>query len=92
VGVAGWNASAAGHRGLHAYPVFVGWVLWVGSYTLLGPEKTPVGVRAPGGVCLWSAPGLSGLTHLSLCMVVRVVGGCGGWGVGLGCGCVLSVA
>jgi hypothetical protein len=64
----------------------------VGSYTLLGPEKTPVGVGAPGGVCLWSALGLSGLTHSSLCMVVRVVGGCGGWGVGLGCGCVLSVA
>jgi hypothetical protein len=36
------------------------------------------------GVVLWSAPGLAGLTHLGLWVVVAV------WW--LGCGCVLSVA
>jgi hypothetical protein len=52
--------------------------VWVGSYTLLGPEKTP-GRRCGWwwGVCLWSAPGLPGLTHSSLCTVVRV------WWVGV---------
>jgi hypothetical protein len=80
--------------------------VWVGSYTLLGPERTPVGwlvVSWSGGVCLWSAPGLGCLTRpfpgvhvcACVCMCVHVCvvgGGCGGGVGGLGCGCVLSVA
>jgi hypothetical protein len=52
VGVAGWDASAAGHRRSHRAREGSGacqglwgcrgWV-WVGSYTLLGPEKTSAG-------------------------------------------------
>ena len=51
--------------------------------TLLGPEKTP------GWVFLGvAAPGLDRLTHPE----ARERGGCGGGRIGLGCGCVLSVA
>jgi hypothetical protein len=49
----------------------------LGFGTLLGPEETP------GGVFSGAAPGLGRLTHPC---------GCGGGRIGLGCGCVLSVA
>ena len=66
--------------------------VWVGSYTLLGPESSPVGwlvVSWSRGLCLWSAPGLGCLTrpfpgvHVCACVWwgVGVVVVLVGWGV-----------
>ena len=78
MGVAGWNITL-----IHGFRRPFG---TSGFGTLLGPERTPT--------CWWLfflAPGLDRLTdpdaHVCLC-----VGGCGGGRIGLGCGCVLSVA